>query len=123
MNVVNPTGVTFVVDGGGAVLTTGSKLMFSVPMGLCVTRWEVATPGEPSSIAFAIYAVSYAGFPPASEDSINSGSPIRTLSAVTGQDTNPSAFGSLVQGEWAALVASSVSGITKAFVSLWFSRT
>ena len=123
MNVVNPTALTIIVDGGGGVITTGSKAMFSIPFNESVARWEVYTPGEPSSINFQIFAVSYAGFPPASEDSINAGSPIRTSSAVKGQDTNPSAFGTLTQGEVAALSVCSVSGVTKAFVNLWFSRT
>lgn len=123
MNVVNPTAVFFAVDGGGAAITTGSKMMFSIPFNQTVARWEVYSPGEASSIRFEIYAVSYAGFPPASEDSINSGSPIQTSSAVKGQDTNPSAFGALTQGEVGVLYASAVSGVTKAYVNLWFART
>src|SRR3990172_3723095 len=123
LNVVNPGRISLVVDEGTAVITTGSKLMFSIPVAMTISRWEIYTPGQPSSIQFQIYAVSYAVFPPASEDSINSGSPIQTSSAVKGQDTNPSSYGALAQGEAAALVATAVSGVTKAYVNLWFART
>ena len=122
-NVVNPTAVSLTVDGGGAAITTGSKLMFSAPFPLTIDQWDIYTPGEASSIQFAVYAVSYGGFPPAGADSISGGSPILTSSAAKGQDTNPSAWSAISQGETVALIASAVSGVTKAFVTLWFNRT
>lgn len=123
LNVLNPTAVSLVVDGGGAAITTGSKLMFSAPFPLTVDQWDIVTPGEASSIQFAVYAVSYGGFPPTGADSISVASPITTSSAAKNQDTNPSAWGTIAQGEVVALIASAVSGVTKAFVTIWFTRT
>jgi len=121
-NVVNPTAVQFLVDGGGAAITAGSIMDFSIPMGLTVDRWEVYG-AEASSVQFEVYAVSYAGFPAGSVDSINSGSPMNTASARTGQDTNPSAFSALTQGNVATLHATAVSAVTKATVAMWFAKT
>ena len=122
-NVVNPAGVTFVLDDGGTVLSSGSKLMWPVPMNCTVSQWDLLTPGQASGLQVEIYAVSYGGFPPTSLDSINSGSPMKTASAVKGQDTNPSAFGALTKGEAAAIVVTGASGITKGFLGLYLSKT
>lgn len=121
-NVVNPTAAQFLVDGGGAAIAAGSVFDFSIPMGLTVSRWEVYG-AEASSIQFEIYAVSYAGFPAGSVDSINSGSPMEALSSRSGQDTNPSAFSALTQGDVATLHATAVSAVTKATVAMWFAKT
>ena len=123
LNVLNPTALTLTVDGGGAAITTGSKLHFSVPFGLAWDQWDIYTPGEPSSIQFHIYAVSYGGFPATGADTKTGASPIQTSSAAKGTDTNPSAWTALTQGQAAVLVACAVSGVQKAFISLWYTKT
>ena len=121
LNVVNPTAIQILVDGGGAAISTGSIMDFSIAGAVTVSRWEVYA-AEASSVQFEIYSVSYAGFPAGSEDSINSGSTMNTSSARTGQDTNPSAFGTMAQGEVGTLHATAVSGVTKATVAFWLDR-
>lgn len=120
-NVLNPAGVSFVIDGGGAAITTGSKLPWSVPWSCTVNRWDMLC-DVASDLALEIYAVSIGAWP-ASEDSINSGSPAFTASSACGQDTSPSAWGALTQGEQVLVVVSSVNGITKGTLTLYLNRT
>jgi hypothetical protein len=120
-NVLNPSGVSFYLDEGGSALTTGSKIPWSVPWSCTVDRWDLFC-AEASDLAIEIYSVSY-GAHPASEDSINSGSPAFTASSASNQDTSPSAWGALTQGEQALIVVSSVNGITKGTLTLYLART
>jgi uncharacterized protein YraI len=95
---------------------------FAFPM--TISRWDIYTT-EASSIQWEIVAVSYAGWPTSSSaaDSINAGSPIKTASARKGQDTNPSAFAVIAQGEAATLYCTANCGVAKGAMSIWFSRT
>ena len=120
-NVINPTGVSFVLDGGGAEVLTGSQLLWPVPWNCTVDRWDVMC-DAPSDIAFEIYAVSI-GATPASEDSINAGSPAFTASSACGSDTSPSAWGALTKGDQGLFLVSSVNGVTKSTLTLYLNRT
>ncbi len=120
-NVLNPAGVSFYLDGGGAAITTGSKIPWSVPWSCTVDRWDLFT-DSPSDLAIDIHAVSY-GAHPASEDSINSGSPAFTASSASNTDSSPSAWGALTKGEQVLIVVSSVNGTTKGTLTLYLART
>ena len=125
LNVVNPTETTITFDGGGAAITTGSFMdLGSFAFSMTISRWEIYTT-EASSIQWEIVSVSYGGWPSSASaaDSINSGSPIKTASARKGQDTNPSAFATIAQGEVATLYCTANSAVTKGAISLWFART
>lgn len=120
-NVLNPAGVSFIIDGGGAAITTGSKLPWSVPWNCTVDRWDLI--GDTASdLALEIYSVSYGAYP-ASEDSINAGSPAFTASAMINRDTSPSAWGALTKGNSTLIVVSSVNGMTKGTLTLYLNRT
>ena len=120
-NIINPTGVSFIIDGGGAELLTGSQIMWPVPWSFTVDRWDIMCDvvGE---VAFEIYAVSNGSWP-AAGDSINSGSPAFTTSSACGTDSSPSAWGAVTKGEQALFLVSSVSGVTKATLTLYLNRT
>ena len=120
-NVLNPAGVSFVIDGGGAAITTGSKLPWSVPWDCTIDRWDLVC-ANASDLALEIYSVSYGAWPVAA-DSINSGSPAFTASAMINQDTSPSAWGALVKGNPTLVVVSSVNGMTKGTLTLYLNRT
>lgn len=118
---LNPAGVSFMIDGGGAAITTGSKLPWSVPWGCTVDRWDLVC-DSPSDLALEIYAVSIGAWPVAA-DSINSGSPAFTASSACGSDVSPSAWGALTRGEQVLIVVSSVNGIQKGTLTLYLNRT
>lgn len=122
LNAISHYPMEFLLDEGGVVLSSGSAFEFIVPYDGTVAQWDVMADAA-SSVQVEIYSVSFAGAPPASEDSINSGSPIQTASTRYQQDTNPSSFGALTKGEVAQLNISGASGITKATVSLLVDRT
>jgi hypothetical protein len=121
-NVLNPAGVSFHLDAGGAALTTGSKIPWAVPFSCTISQWDLFC-DSPSSLAIEIYANSYGGILPASEDSINSGSPAFCASSASNRDTSPSAWGALAQGEQVLITVSSVNGITKGTLTLYLART
>ncbi len=119
--VLNPTGISFVLDGGGTVIESGSQLLWPVPWSCTVDRWDVMC-DAPSDIALEFYAVSIGAWP-ASEDSINAGSPAFTASSACGTDSSPSAWGALTKGEQGLFLVSSVNGVTKCTLTLYLNRT
>jgi hypothetical protein len=120
-NVINPAGVSFFIDGGGAEITTGSKIPWAVPWNATVDRWDLLC-DTASGLAIELYAVSVGAWP-ASEDSINSGSPAFCASSASNTDSSPSAWGALTKGEQVLVVVSSVNGITKGTLTLYLNRT
>ena len=118
---LNPAGVSFVIDGGGAAITTGSKLAWSVPWSSTIDRWDLICDGA-RNLALEIYAVGVGSWP-GSTHSINSGSPAFTASSACGQDTSPSAWSALTQGQQVLIVVSSVNGIQKGTLTLYLDRT
>jgi len=121
-NVLNPAGVSFVIDGGGAAITTGSKMYWSVPFDCTVARYDLYTDAA-SGLKIELYGDTYANFPPTAGDSYNSGSPASTASARKGQDTNPSAWGALTEGDGVIIYVTGASGPTIATLTLYLART
>lgn len=121
LNVLNPAAAQILIGGTGAEISSGSVMDFEVFTDLSVARWTLMS-DVASGLTVEIYAVSYAGAPPASEDSINSGSPATAACARYNQDTNPSAWGSMTGGEIATVDVTGASGITQSTLSLIFDR-
>lgn len=118
LNVCNPSAVEFLLDGGGAAISSGSYCRFEVPYNCTVARWTLIGDGNASSIEVEIWAVSFAGFPPASEDDITATSPMTIASGASGQDTNPSTWSTMTAGEIGVVHVVGCSGIQKCTVSL-----
>ena len=64
--------LAFVIDGGGAAITTGVKGYLRVPFG-CVVDRVTLTADQVGSIQIDIWRSTYAGFPPSDADSITGG--------------------------------------------------
>lgn len=123
-NALIPGQVSYIIDGGGVVIDSGSLFdMGALYSNACISQWDV-TADNPSSIQFGIVSVSYGGFPTSSsaDDLINSGSYIQTASARKGQDTNPSAWGQITAGRHQTLYCIGASGVTRATISIKFTR-
>jgi len=64
--------LAFVIDGGGAAITTGVKGHLRVPFG-CVIERVTLTADQAGSIQIDIWKSTYAGFPPTDAGSITGG--------------------------------------------------
>ena len=122
MNVVNPSGVTFVIDGGGAVITTGSKVWAEMPFAACLQTATMVTV-EASSIEVGIIKNTFAAWGGA-PSALYGSSPLRTSSAKTNQITTLTTWSvSLAQGDWVGTCVIAASGDTLAYIALRFNRT
>lgn len=78
--------ITYVIDGGGAAITTGIKGDFSVPAGCTITS-VTALADQTGSITIDIWKDTYANFPPTDADSITSAAPVTISSATKATDS------------------------------------
>lgn len=120
--VCNPSTIQVLIDGAGAAIAAGSAVRFEVPFNCSVARWTLLGDGNASNIEVAVWAVSYAGFPPASEDSITATSPMTIASGASGQDTNPSTWSAMTAGEIGVIQVIGCCGIRKCTVALILDR-
>jgi hypothetical protein len=56
-------GFSFVIDGQGAVITTGLKGYVEVPFGMWVTRWTIVADQAGTAVVDVLKSSGYAGFP------------------------------------------------------------
>lgn len=56
-------GFSFVIDGGGAAITTGFKGYVEVPFGMWITRWTIVADQSGSAVVDVLKSSGYAGFP------------------------------------------------------------
>jgi hypothetical protein len=72
------TAATYLIDGGGATITTGVKGDLMIPFAGTITKWTIL-PDQSGSISIGVWKDSYANYPPVSGDLI--------FSATLGADT------------------------------------
>jgi hypothetical protein len=109
--------IPFLIDGGGNVITTGSKGFLEVPAGT-IARWTLL--GDVAgSIVIDVKRIAYASFP--TTVSIVGGGTAPTLSAVQYNQATPSGWTSttLVAGDILEFVVSSPVTVTRCTISLW----
>jgi hypothetical protein len=58
-----PCGFSFVIDGGGAVITTGLKGYIEIPFGMWLTRWTILGDQSGNIVVDVLKSSGYAGFP------------------------------------------------------------
>lgn len=78
--------IPFLIDGGGATITTGVKGDLQVPFS-CTIQGATLLADQSGSIAIDIWKDSYANYPPTIADSIVSASPPTITTAVKAVDT------------------------------------
>lgn len=113
--------IPFLIDGGGAEITTGSKGWLPLPNNMTVNRWEVFADVS-GDIEIDILKASYAGLPTFASIA---GSDLPTLAAaqknrsilLTGWDRY------LLAGDWIEFEVLSIATITRATVVLFGNRT
>lgn len=115
--------IPFMIDGGGAVLTTGLKGVLEIPFSCTITGWTIL--GDQSgSIVVDVWKDSYANYPPVVGDSIAGTEKPTLASAVKNQDLTLTTWGtSIAAGDILAFNVDSVTTIQRALVSLRATRT
>jgi hypothetical protein len=83
--------ITFVIDGGGATITTGIKGDLYIPFACTITAATMLA-DQSGSIVVDIWADDYAAYPPTDADSITSATPPTISTAVKSQDTTLSSW-------------------------------
>jgi len=84
--VFNKSGISFTIDGGGAVLTAGEKGHIFVPFDCTIT--QVSAFGDASgTVTVDIWKDTYANFPPVNADSITASAPVALSTAQKYQDS------------------------------------
>jgi hypothetical protein len=111
--------INFVIDGGGAVITTGVKGDIVVDFACTVTAWTVLADVS-GSIVVDIWKDDYGNYPPVNADSMTAGEEPTISSATKGQDTSLTggAGWAITAGQTLRFNVDSCSTITRATVSL-----
>lgn len=86
-----PIVLTFIIDGGGATITTGIKGDLEIPFAMTITGWT-ALADQSGSIVIDIWKDTYANFPPTVADTITASDKPTISTATKGQDLAPTGW-------------------------------
>ena len=78
--------ISFIIDGGGAAITTGIKGDLEIPFQCTITAATLLA-DQSGSIVVDIWMDTYAAYPPTDADSITSATPPTIATATKSQDT------------------------------------
>lgn len=128
-NVLNPGGLTMVLDNGGAAFSSGtgcssgSLIGFEWPFSGSLQTATVITDAA-SNVEIQLWKDTYANWPPTSAMNICGNSPLRTASATKLQVTTLTTWTAcFAAGDWIVPRIIGCSGPTKAFLALRYNRT
>ena len=115
--------ITFIIDGGGAAITTGEKGHLEIPFACTINR--VTMIGKPSgSIVVDIWKSSYADAPPDNADSITASAPPTITTAEKSQDSTLSGWTTAITaGDILAFNVDSCTTIERVLISLKVTKT
>ena len=115
--------VTFVIDGGGSVITTGEKGDITIPFACTINEWTLLA-DQSGSIVVDVWKDTYANYPPTVADTITA-SAKPTISATTkGQSSTLTGWTtSISAGDILAFNVDSISTIQRVTLSLNVTRT
>lgn len=112
------TGLSFVIDGGGSVVTTGEKGHVEIPFDCIITAARIVA-DQSGSIVVDIWRDSYANFPPTNADTITGGNEPTLSSAQSAEDTTLTDWLVLNRaGDWLAFNVDSATTVQRVTVSL-----
>ena len=77
--------ISFIIDGGGAAITTGVKGYLEIPFACTIDR-ATALADQSGSIVVDIWKDTYANYPPVDADSITASAPVTITTATKSQD-------------------------------------
>jgi len=115
--------LTFVIDGGGAVISTGQKGHLEIPFSGTIQRVTMAA-DQSGSIVVNIWKDTYANFPPTVGDGICGSAKPTISSAQKSQDSTLSGWTKTISaGDILAFNVDSCSSITRVTISLKVVKT
>jgi len=121
-NVKNAS-LTFVIDGGGEVITTGEKGHLEIPYA-CTIKQVTMLADQSGSIVVDIWKKAYGSYPPANGDSITASAPPTISSAQKSQDATLTGWTkSISSGDILAFNVDSCATIQRVTISLLVERT
>lgn len=119
----NFTSITFIIDGGGAAITTGQKGHLEIPFA-CTIQQVTMMADQSGSIVVDIWKDTYANFPPTDIDSITSTTPPTISAAQKSQDSTLTGWTtSIAAGDILAFNVDSAATITRVTISLKVVKT
>jgi hypothetical protein len=115
--------ITLVIDGGGAVITTGFKAFISIPVAGTWKKWRIlsADAGSPTSgsIVIDVWKDTYANFPPTVADTITaSAKPTLTTATSAESSTLTGWTTSFSAGDVLGFNVDSVTSVKKVILTL-----
>ena len=115
--------IEFVIDGGGAALTTGVAGDIEIPWDCTINRCTLLA-DQSGSVVVDIWYDTYANYPPTNSDSITSAANPTISSATSAQDTTLTGWTTtLVAGRTLRFNVDSVTSITRLTISLKVTKT
>jgi hypothetical protein len=114
--------IPFVIDGGGAEITTGIKGF--IPVDFAATIISVTALADQSgSIVVDIWKDTYANYPPTDADSITASAPVTISTATKSQDTTLTGWTtSVTSGDILGFNVDSVTDIERVTIALKIAR-
>ena len=110
------TGIVFIIDGGGAAITTGSKGYVEIPFACTITAARLQA-DQSGSIVVDIKKATYSGLP--TTTSIAASAKPTLSTAQKNQDTTLTGWTtSITAGDWLEYVVDSATTVTRVTVSL-----
>jgi hypothetical protein len=117
--------ITFVIDGGGASITTGVKGDLTIPFACTILEWTLL--GDQSgSIVVDIWKDTYANYPPLVGDSITASAKPTISTATKGQSSTLTGWtnsGAISAGDILRFNVDSVTSLQRVTLSLKVKKT
>lgn len=115
--------IFFVIDGGGAAITTGVKGDLLIPYACTITAATLIA-DQTGSIVIDVWRDSYANFPPTVADTITASAKPTLSSAAKSQDTTLTGWSTAITaGQLLRFNVDSVSTVTRVTLALSVTRT
>jgi hypothetical protein len=119
---VKTAGIEFIIDGGGAVITTGVKADFEVPFACTIISNRLFA-DQSGSIVIDIWKDTYANYPPVVGDSITASAKPTISSATKSEDSTLTGWTTaLAKGDIIRFNVDSAATITRVTLSLTVRR-
>lgn len=112
----------WIIDGGGAPITTGQKGYLPIPFACTITEAS-AFADQTGSAVVDVWKDTFANYPPADADSITASAPITLSSAIKAQDATLTGWTtSIAAGDVLGFNVDSASTITRLTIELKVTR-
>lgn len=115
--------LTFIIDGGGSVITTGIKGDLEIPFACTINRVTLLA-DQSGSIVVDIWKQAYADFPPEDAQSITASAPPTITTAVKSQDSTLTGWTTAIAaGDCLRFNVDSITTIERVTISLKVTKT